>query len=98
MSIKSVMLRFDKFLHETQKAYLVRIGYEEIWLPKKLCRKFITNQKLGGNVTIPTFLYTKITGIEPKNIPTNDADYIVEKHIPEKLKPININADASLIR
>ena len=98
MSIKSVMLRFDKFLHETPKAYLVRIGSEETWLPKKLCRNFITNKKLGGNVSIPTFLYEKITGIQAEEIPTMDADYIVEKHIPNKLEPINTNADASLIR
>lgn len=98
MEIKSVMLRFDKYLHATDKAYLIRVGNSEHWLPKKLCRNFITNKKLGGNVSIPTFLYEKITGIALENIATSDADYIIEKHIPVKKEPIKTFPDASLIK
>lgn len=97
--IKSVMLRFDKFLHATEKAYLIRIGYTEHWIPRKLCRNFITNQKLGGNVSIPTFLYQRITGITPEDIPQSDADYIIEKHVPERKQPIkNLQPDKSLMK
>lgn len=98
MAIKSIMLRFDKFLHETPKAYLIRVGPTEHWLPKKLCRNFITNKKLGGNVSIPAFLYERITGESIEDAPIADADYIVEKHIPERIEPVKITPDASLIK
>lgn len=93
--ITNVLLRFDKYLHETSKAYLIRVGTKEHWLPKKLCRKFITNKKLGGNVTIPTFLYERITG----QLPTEaDAETIIEKHVPVRIEPTNTQPDAGLIR
>lgn len=92
------MLRFDKFLHETQKAYLIRVGPTEHWLPKKLCRRFITNKKLGGNVSIPAFLYERITGESIEDAPTADADYIIEKHKPERIEPVTPSPDASLIK
>jgi len=98
MPIKSLMLRFDKFLHATEKAYLIRVGSTEHWIPKKLCRNFITNKKLGGNVSIPAFLYERITGESIEDAPISDADFIVEKHIPERKEPIKIEADATLIK
>lgn len=96
--INRVMLRFDKFLHATERAYLIRIGCLEHWIPKKLCRNFITNNKLGGNVSIPTFLYEKITGVEAEDIPIGDADFIIEKHVPEKIDATKTEPDADLIR
>jgi len=93
--ITNVMLRFDKHLHTTERAYLIRVGATEHWLPKKLCRKFITNKKLGGNVVIPTFLYEKITEELPTEV---DAETIIEKHIPIKIEAIEILPDAELIR
>ena len=98
MPIKSVMLRFDKFLHDTGKAYLLRVGYTEHWLPKKLCRNLIINKKLGGNVSIPTFLYERITGIAADDIPHADADFIIEKHIPERKEPIITQPDKTLMK
>jgi len=93
--IKTALLRFDKHLHTTERAYLIRVGITEHWLPKKLCRKFITNKKLGGNVVIPTFLYEKITG----ELPTEaDAETIIEKHIPVKIEAIETLPDGELIR
>jgi hypothetical protein len=98
MAIKSIMLRFDKFLHATEKAYLIRIGPAEHWLPKKLCRNFITNKKLGGNVSIPPFLYERITGESIDDAPLADADYIVEKHKPARIEPIISSPDQSLLK
>jgi hypothetical protein len=98
MAIKSIMLRFDKFLHATEKAYLIRVGHAEHWIPKKLCRNFITNKKLGGNVVIPAFLYERITGESIDDAPLADADVIIERHIPQKLSPIETTADDSLTR
>jgi hypothetical protein len=98
MAIKSIMLRFDKFLHATEKAYLIRVGHAEHWIPKKLCRNFITNKKLGGNVSIPPFLYERITGESIEDAPTGDVDYIVEKHKPARIEPVKTNPDASLIK
>ena len=93
--IKSAMLRFDKHLHSTERAHLVRVGATEHWLPKNLCRKFITNKKLGGNVVIPTFLFERIMGVAPTEA---DAETIIEKHIPIRIEPIDTIPDAELTR
>ena len=61
--ITSVKIKFDKFKHDTGKAILISINHQEHWIPKKLCRNLIINKKLGGNVSIPTFIAEKI-GVE----------------------------------
>ena len=61
--IKSVKIQFDKIKHDTGKAILISINYQEHWIPKKLCRNLVINNKLGCNVSIPTFIAEKI-GIE----------------------------------
>jgi hypothetical protein len=91
--IKSYRLKFDKLLHETLNAYLLKVNNEEFWVPKKLCRKFILNKKLGGNVSIPSFFYEKIFSINEEN-----ADCIIIKHKPERIEPIKQTPDASLTR
>jgi hypothetical protein len=96
--IKSVMLRFDKFLHATDKAYLLRVGDSEHWLPKRLCRNLITNKKLGGNVSVPTFIYERVTGIKAKDIPMSDADYIIEKHVPAKIEAKETQPNVELLK
>jgi hypothetical protein len=95
MPITNVLLRFDKYLHSTERAFLIRIGNDEHWLPKKLCRRFTTNKKLGGNVIIPTFIYERITGELPIE---SDAETIIEKHVPIRKQPIDILPDAELTR
>jgi|688.fasta_scaffold45299_4 hypothetical protein len=95
MKIAKILLRFDKHLHTTQKAFLIRIGLSDVWLPKKLCSKFITNKKLGGNVVIPAFLYERITG---KPAPIEDAQTIIEKHVPVKIELKELPPDAELTR
>lgn len=96
--INQVLLRFDKFQHETQKAYLIKIGSTEHWLPKRFCKRFITNKKLGGNVTIPAWLYEKVTGIAQEDIPMEDATVIVEKHIPSPVAAIETLPHQNLIK
>jgi len=83
------MLRFTKFETETEKAYLVKLHHtKEIWLPKRFCRRMIVNKKLGGNVQIPEWLYIEKIGSEP---PAEDYTYIVTKHTPEKIDPVENN-------
>jgi hypothetical protein len=93
--ITQVRIKFDKLMAQTARAYLLKIGNTEYWFPARFCRKFITNQKLGGNTVIPAWLYREKFGCEPD---IEDAETIVEHHIPERIEPIEITPDASLTR
>jgi hypothetical protein len=95
MQIKSVKVQFDKLLGETPAAYLLRFGMEEIWIPRKLAWKMVVNNKLGGNLVIPTWLYKEKFGEDPD---TSMADTIIEKHTPARIEPIKTDPDASLTR
>ncbi len=92
------MLRFDKWLHSTEKAHLIRIHNSEHWLPKKLCRNFVLNQKLGGNVSVPAFLYERITGGSAESVPEYDVDIKIETHVPQRIDPVEIEANKNLLR
>ena len=100
--VKTVMLRFDKFLHATEKAYLIRVGHSEHWIAKKLCRNLVINKKLGGNVVIPAFKYQEITGVDLQELSESEligiAETIIVKHVPERIEPIESKADESLTR
>lgn len=100
--IKSIKIKFDKYVHETPRAYLVKFMHQEIWLPKKLCRGFaVYGNDMHGVVSIPTFLYEKITGEtvgEEFNSPHAESDWIITKHKPAKIDAINKQADAELTR
>ena len=94
------MVRFDKFLAETPKAYLIRVEMVEYWVPKSLCKRLITNNKLGGNVILPTFFINKMFEIDinidcPKFI---TPEWIIENHIPEKITPLENNTIQDLKR
>lgn len=93
--IKTVRIKFEKLKGETAKAVLLQISNNEFWFPKRFCKQFITNKKLGGNCVIPAWLYLEKFGVTPD---ISDAETIVEKHVPVKIEPIKSNPDASLIR
>lgn len=93
--ITKAYIKFDKVKGETDKAFLLQIGLEEHWFPKKLCFNFITNKKLGGNMSVPTWLYEKVFGQAPSE---DDATEIVIKHVPEPITPIQSEPNADLIR
>jgi hypothetical protein len=93
--IRSATLTFQRFYHDSGRAILVGYNNEKYWIPKMFCRNLVVNNKLGGHVSIPTFKFIEITGNEPDE---NNADYIIEKHIPEKIEPKEIKANADLIR
>jgi hypothetical protein len=93
--IAKAYVRFDKLKGETGKAVLLQIGYTEYWFPKKLCFNFILNKKLGGNMSIPTWLYENIFGQSPSE---DEATEIVVKHIPNKIDAVKIDPNADLIR
>lgn len=90
--ITSVRITFDKLYHDTGMAILVSINGSELWLPKKLCRNIIVNKKLGGHVSIPTFLAEKL------NIVNCSPDIEVIHHIPEQKANTNITHDKSLFK
>lgn len=58
--VTEVRIKFDKLKADTGKAILVRIFDSEYWIPLKLCRKLVVNNKLGGNVCIPMFFAEKL--------------------------------------
>lgn len=93
--ITKVLVRFDKLHGETPLAVLLSINHAEYWFPKRFCRNFILNKKLGGNMVIPAWLYREKFGCEP---PEEDAETIIEKHIPSRKEPINIEPHADLNR
>lgn len=94
--IKTVFVKFDKLMGETPLAFLLKFGYDnQIWFPKKLCRNFILNKKLGGNMVIPTWLYIEKFGQEPDE---SEAETIIIHHVPEKKEPVNISPDKTLLR
>jgi len=95
MPIKSVYVKFDKLMGETLRAYLLRFHNEEMWFPKRFCWQFTTNQKLGGNMVIPTWLYKEKFNQEPQ---ADHAETIVEHHIPDPVKPVTPRPNASLTR
>lgn len=83
-----IMVRFTKMQAETPKAILVKIFHTEYWFPKRFCRNFTLNKKLGGHITIPEWLYKEKFGQEP---PEEDIVWKVEQHIPEKKDPVTDN-------
>lgn len=93
--IAKVFVRFDKMYGETPRAFLLLIEGQEMWFPRRFCYNFILNKKLGGNMEIPAWLYREKFGREPDE---EDATVIVEKHIPERIEPIEIEPNASLTR
>jgi len=100
--IKSIKIKFDKYVHETDRAYLVKFMRQEIWLPKKLCRGFaVHGNDMHGVVSIPTFLYERITGETVDGYFDSryaEADWVITKHKPTKIEPIKPEANADLTR
>ncbi|MBN2747361.1 MAG: hypothetical protein JXR34_11605 [Bacteroidales bacterium] len=103
--IKSVKIKFTKYVAETPKAYLVKYNYSEVWLPKSLCRNFaVHGNDMHGVAEITSFLFEKITGVNPNETDKDLCDYnavpswTIEKHVPERIEPKEIQADANLIK
>lgn len=105
--IKSVQIKFTKYIAETNKAYLVKYQGQEVWIPRSLCRGFaVHGNDMHGVVEIPSFFFEKITGINPNDEYCQLDSYgakpswIVEKHKPEKVSftEKETKPDASLIK
>jgi len=94
-TVTRVRVQFDRHLAETLNAYLFKIGTKEYWLPKKLCSGLVVNKKLGGNVSIPSWLYKEKFGEEPLD---EIAEITVVHHVPEKIDAVKTEADDSLIK
>lgn len=91
--VKSARLKFDKLLHDTGKAILIRVNSSDHWIPKSLCRKLTINNKLGGHVCLPSFIIERL-GI---NIEDLDPEIIVTHHVPKKIKK-QVDHDSDLFR
>lgn len=100
--IKSIKLKFEKYIHQTSSAYLIKFMHQNIWLPKRLCRGFaVHGNDMHGVVSIPVFLYEKITGntVDGEFCSSYaETDYIITKHKPHKIQPIKSEANAELTR
>ena len=81
MEIKTVRIKFQKYLHNTGKAILVRVNGAEHWLPNYRCRNLTVNNKLGGHVCIPASLCDE-KGID---YDISMAEITYEHHIPAKI-------------
>lgn len=94
MKILTVRVKFDKLLHDTGKAILIRIGQQEHWLGKFMLYNLCINKKLGGWVVISA----KVA--EEKGIYFNEdmAVKSIKHHIPAKLDKSKIKHDKSLER
>lgn len=82
--IKSARIQFDKLKGETPKAYLISLMNEQHWIPKSMCRDFVLNKKLGGNVVLPAFILDRMFEI---NINDNCPDFITPTWVVEKHQP-----------
>lgn len=100
--IRSAKINFEKALGETPKAVLILVNGKEHWLPKSMCESFHTNNQLKGSVILPTFLINKMFDIdinEMEDLPDNiKPTYIVEKHEPTKIDPLENNTIKELKR
>lgn len=100
--IKSARIKFDKLKGETPKAFLIQINREEHWIPKSMCKRFTTNNKLGGHVELPAFIINRMFDIdinEIDDLPDNiKPTWIVEHHEPKKIEPLENNTINELKR
>lgn len=80
--IKSVRIKFDKLLHDTGNAILVRIGNKDYWIGKFMFKNLVINNKLGGHLSISPKI------CDEKGICWDEimADVTITKHIPKKKK------------
>lgn len=94
MKLLKVRIKFDKLLHDTGKAILVRIQNKEIWLGHFMIKNLVVNKKLGGHFE------TRPKTCDEKGIyySEEDATKFIYTHIPIKLDITNINHDGSLAR
>lgn len=92
--ILTVRIKFDKFLHDTGEAILIRIGRNKYWLGKFMLDDWCTNKKLGGWIVITT----KIADEKGIAWDTTMAVKYITHHIPKKLNIKDIQHDKSLKR
>jgi hypothetical protein len=93
--IARVKITFDKMYGETPRAFLLLVENRELWFPKRFCRNFTLNKKLGGHTEIPAWLYTEKFNREPNE---DDATLIITHHTPEKIKPVDNNTIKELTK
>lgn len=104
MEIKTVKVRFNRYICETDKAYHLEYRRKKMWIPKKICWDLmVAGNDLHAWATVPAWKFKEITGndIEQlyKEVGTKglrdrydcQIGSSIEKHIPEKIEPISDN-------
>jgi hypothetical protein len=69
MEIKSVKIRFEKWIHSTPKAHLLQYKNKQLWLSRKVCWDVV----VAGNdqhawAVIPAFIFKEITGNDVNDV------------------------------
>jgi hypothetical protein len=111
MEIKKIRIRFDRYIHQTGKAYLLEYEGKRHWLSKKICwNVMVAGNDLHAWAEVPPFIFKELTG---KDIDEVAKDYgekelreyfgviihtRVEKHKPEKVSPVKSNEIKELKR
>lgn len=75
MKIPKIILKFDKLVCQTDKAYQIEYNGEKKWIPKSLTRDLRINGKVllngsagNGTVCISPFKWQEVTGIIPQSL------------------------------
>lgn len=94
MQIRKVRIKFDKLLHNTGKAILVRVQNKETWLPNFAISDLVISNKLSGNVVV------RASFCDEKEIYYDEsmAVEIFHHHIPDKLDKSTISHNKNLDR
>lgn len=109
MIIKTVKVRFNRYICETAKAYHLSYRGNKIWIPKKICWDLIVaGNDLHAWATIPAWKFKEITGNDIDNLYQDygtkglrerfdcQVGTTIEHHIPEKIEPIEDNTISDL--
>jgi hypothetical protein len=76
--MNKVRIKFDKLICQTPKAICIKVGFDEHWIPIKLCSKLRTNNSYKGSVSIPDFIAND-KGLK------GEPDELYKHHIPSKV-------------
>lgn len=94
--MSDILIKFDRLLADTGRAYLLEIRGKELWIPVKLCRHLhITGKMLmngtatHGTVCIPQFKYDEIiqSGVDVTATETTT----IERHTPARIEAKETN-------
>lgn len=109
MTIKTVKIRFNRYICETDKAYCLEYRRRKLWIPKKICWDLsVAGNDLHAWAILPTWKAEEIIGnnIEDLYNAYGERDLrerfscqigtVIEHHKPDKLTPKEDNTITDL--